>query len=323
MQEQSPAAGPSSSGPSLKVILAFGGIYVIWGTTYLAIAVSIQSVPPFISGGARFLFAALLMYGWLRLREARPFDGIDIKRAALCGLLLTGFGNGLVVWGQQGVPSGIAALLVAAIPIFILVIECVFFGGRLPQPRAAAGMLLAISGVAVIVAHAHTLSGAAKPIYVVGILLAVLSWSWGTLLQRQASIKPDRIVAFTALQVFFGGLLQLTLATASGEWRVLDLSQVSMASVVALLYLVVFGSMIALSCYSWLLTQVAPQKVATYALVNPVVAVVLGAIVLDEKITAVVVLAALAVLLGIALVLFPYKGLASWKALRSGEGEAA
>jgi drug/metabolite transporter (DMT)-like permease len=288
-----------------KVLLAFAGIYLIWGTTYLAIALSIRTLPPFTSGGVRFLIAALLMYLWLRWRAARPFEGIDLKRAALCGVLLTGFGNGLVVWAQQGVPSGITALLVAAIPIFILVVEYLFFAGGLPKPRIAVGMSIALAGVVIIVMQTRSLSGAAKPIYIAAILLAVLSWSFGTLLQRQAGVKPERIVAFTCVQIFFGALLQLTLATLNAEWRTLHVEGISLLSLLALLYLVVFGSVIALSCYSWLLTQVTPQKVATYALVNPVVALALGALVLGERITATAVLAALGVLLGISLVLFP------------------
>jgi drug/metabolite transporter (DMT)-like permease len=291
--------------PVARILMAFAGLYVIWGTTYLAIALSIQSLPPFTSGALRFFTAALLMYGWLRIKSPQPLEGIDIKKAALCGVLLTGFGNGLVVWAQQGVPSGIAALIVAAIPIFVVLVECAFFAGRWPQPRAAFGMLIATIGVAVIVTHTRTLSGAAKPIYIAAILLAVLSWSFGTLIQRQAGIKPARILAFTCVQIFFGALLQLSMAILNREWQVLDVAHVSATSLLATLYLVIFGSVIALSCYSWLLTQVAAQKVATYALVNPVVALILGALILGETISATAVFAALGVLVGISLVLFP------------------
>ena len=300
-----------------KIALAFAGIYLIWGTTYLAIALSIQTLPPFTSGAVRFFLAAAVMYAWLRFREPQPFAGISLKSAALCGVLLTGFGNGLVVWAQQGVPSGIAALLVAAIPIFVLVVECLFFAGKLPRPRAMLGMAIAMAGVLIIVLHTRSLSGTAKPIYVAAILVAVLSWSVGTLKQRQAKVDPSRIIAFTCAQIFFGALLQLFLALINTEWRVLDVSHVSTTSVVALLYLVVFGSIVALSCYSWLLTQIAPQKVATYALVNPVVALLLGAVFLQEKITFMAVLAAAGVLLGIALVLFPNWRLFPGKAVPS------
>ncbi|HYM35902.1 MAG TPA: EamA family transporter, partial [Steroidobacteraceae bacterium] len=163
------------------------------------------------------------------------------------------------------------------------------------------------------------LSGAAKPAYVIAILLAVSAWSFGTLLQRQAGVKAERVLSFTCAQIFFGGLLQLTLSVLSGEWHSINIAHVSWTSLAAVAYLLIFGSVIALSCYSWLLTQVAPQKVATYALVNPVVALLLGALVLNEKITATAILAALAVLLGIGLVLFPVARLPAWKMSRSTE----
>ena len=307
----------STASHSSRIALAFAGIYLIWGTTYLAIALAIRTLPPFFSGGVRFLLAAGLMYAWLRWRTRAPLQSVDWKRAALCGVLLTGFGNGLVVWAQQGVPSGIAALLVAAIPVFVVAVEYLFFGGRLPGFRGALGIVLALSGVAIIVAHTHDLSGAARPIYVVAILLAVLSWSFGTLLQRTA-VKPGQVLAFTCVQIFFGGVAQLVLATLNNEWRILSLPALSWQSLVALMYLVIFGSIVALNCYLWLLTQVAPQKVSTYALVNPVVALLLGAAVLGERITGLALLSTALVLLGIALILMPKEGiqaLLQWRRL--------
>src|SRR5262249_23571145 len=150
-----------------------------------------------------------------------------------------------------------------AIPIFVLLLEYCFFGGRLPQARVALGMLIALGGVVVIVAHTHDLSGAAKPIYIVAILAAVLSWSLGTLFQRQANVRSEQVLAFTCAQIFFGGLLQISLATIVGEWTELNVAHVSLTSALAVLYLVVFGSIVALSCYSWLLTKISAQKVAT------------------------------------------------------------
>jgi len=301
-----------------KIVLAFAAIYVIWGTTYLAIALSIQTLPPFASGGIRFVIAALLVFAGLRARHSRPFEGIDMKRAAISGATLTGLGNGLVIWAQQGLPSGIAALIVAVIPIIVLLVEILFFSGKLPTARAALGMSVALLGVITIVIHTHDLSGSAQPIYVAAILCAVVSWSFGTVFQRRACVPSQRIMAFTCAQMFFGGLLQLSLATISGEWRHFNLAMISFTSIGALLYLVVFGSIIALSSYTWLLTKMPAQKVATYALVNPVVALVLGAFVLNEKITVTAVLAALGVLIGIALVLFPSGGL-KWKLWRQSE----
>lgn len=297
---------PVAADKSKQIWLAFAGIYLIWGTTYLAIAIAIQTLPPFTSGSIRFLLAAALLYAWLRSRTTQPLVGINFKSAALCGVLLTGFGNGFVIWAQQGVPSGIAALIVAAIPIFILLVEWLCFGGKLPNARAAIGMLLALSGVAVIVVHTHSLSGNAQPLYVAAILIAVLAWSFGTLLQRQA-VQPGQVLSFTCAQIFFGGLAQTLFALLNREWQVFDWARLSLASCLATLYLIVFGTLVALNCYLWLLTQVSPQKVATYALVNPAVALLLGAAILGERITLLAVFAALGVLLGIGLVLFQPK----------------
>jgi len=285
------------------IALAFACLYVIWGTTFLGIALAIQTLPPFTSGAIRFLFAAALMYAGLRLRGARPLAGVDWRMALPCGVLLTGFGNGLVVWAQQGVPSGIAALVVASIPVFVLLIDWLCFEKRAPSVPAALGVALGVVGVASIVMHTRSLSGHAQPLHLVALLLAVFSWSIGTLLQKRA-IAHGGVAAFTCAQLFFGGLLQLILASFNLEWRVLDLGQVSSTSVLAVLYLAVFGSIVTFSCYAWLLARVPAQKVSTYAVVNPVVALLLGAWLLDEPITTAVVGSMLLVLLGVSLVLF-------------------
>jgi len=251
------------------------------------------------------MIATLLMYVWLRSKSLLPFEGVEIKRAALCGVLLSGLGNGLVVWGQQGVPSGIAALLAASIPIFVMAFDCAFFGSRLPGARMGFGMAIALCGVVSIVMHTRTMSGLARPAHIAAISLAVLAWSFGTLLQRHATIASHRVFAFTCIQIFFGALVQLFLATLSGEWRDLDISRVSMTSALATLYLATFASVGLLSAYSWLLTQMSPQKLATYSLVNPVIALVLGALALGEPITLIAALAALSVVVGVAFVLFP------------------
>jgi drug/metabolite transporter (DMT)-like permease len=288
---------------SLSVLGAFAGIYVVWGTTYLAIAIAIQTLPPFISGGSRFLLAGALMYAWLRAKHPRPFEGVNIRAMALCGVLLSGVGNGFVVWAQQGIPSGIAALMVAAVPVIVLILDWIFFSRRAPSRQALVGIAIALAGVVTIVMHTRSLSGNAQPLFVLAMLLATTGWSFGTLLQKR-SAGPQTVLSFTCGQMLAGGLFQLLMATVTGEWAQFDPSKVSLSSVLAVLYLITFGSIVALNCYLWLLTRVSAQKVTTYALVNPVVALVLGAIVLQERITVLAVTAAVLVLLGVALVLF-------------------
>ncbi len=294
---------PAMTSKKIQIALAFLAIYVIWGTTYLGIALAIQTLPPFISGGIRFVVAAALMYVWLRMRTPRPLAGVPFNKALLVGVLLSGIGNGFVIWAQQGVPSGIAALVVAAMPVFVLLSDWAFFSRRSPTPGALFGMLVALAGVVVIVLHGHSLSGNVRSMHVVALICAVLGWSFGTLIQRGAA-QPGTVLSFTCSQMFWGGIFQLSLAVLTGEWDGFVFSNVSLISMGALAYLVVFGSLIGLNCYLWLLTRVPAQKVTTYALVNPVIALFLGGVVLHERLSASTTGAALLVLTGVALVLF-------------------
>lgn len=294
---------PISVSLSLGVLLAFAGIYIIWGTTYLAIAIAIQTLPPFISGALRFLLAGVLMAAWLRLRSPRPFAGVNLPAAALCGVLLAGIGNGFVIWAQQGIPSGITALIVAAMPVTVLVLDWAWFSRRAPTRQGLLGTAIALAGVTTIVLHTRTISGEASPMHLAALIVAVVGWSLGTLLQKRSAGK-DQVFSFTGAQMLFGGAFQLALSVFNGEWSTFDPAAVSLSSWLAVGYLVVFGSLIGLNCYLWLLTRVSASKVTTYALVNPVVALLLGALVLHEEITSVAVLATLLVLFGVSLVLF-------------------
>lgn len=288
---------------TLPIVAAFAGIYFLWGTTYLGIAFAIQTVPPFISGAMRFLVAGALMYAWLRLRDRAPLSGVNLVAAASTGVLLTGLGNGFVIWSQQGIPSGIAALIVTAVPVVVLVLDWMFFSKRAPARGALTGTGIAIAGVVAIVMHTRSLSGSVHVLHLLALIVAVVAWSLGTLVQKRYATAQS-VLSFTCAQMLFGGLFQLAMSWIDAEWSHFDPSSVSLASVLALGHLIVFGSLIGLNCYLWLLTRVPASKVTTYALVNPVVALVLGAVVLDERITLVAVVAAGLVLVGVALVLF-------------------
>lgn len=288
---------------SVGMLAAFAALYFFWGTTYLAIAIAIRDVPPFISGGVRFLLAGLVMYAWLRWRESRPLANVDLKMAALAGVLLSGVGNGFVVWAQQGIPSGIAALTVAAVPVIVLLLDWAFFSKRAPTRLALLGTTIAVIGVVTIVTHTRSLSGEAHPLYLLSLLTAIVCWSFGTLIQKRV-VQPGTVLSFTCAQMLFGSLFQLGMSLVDREWTHFDPSTVTWSAVLAIGYLIVFGSIVSLNCYLWLLTKVSAPKVATYALVNPVVALLLGALVLDERLTALAVSAAVLVLLGVGLVLF-------------------
>ena len=290
--------------PSLaRILLAFAGIYIIWGTTFLAIAFALRTIPAFFSGGARFLIAGGLMYAWLRLREPRPFSGLQIGGSILIGVLMTGIGNGFVVWAQTGLPSGITALFVGTLPVSTLILDWLFFSRRAPTAQSALGVAIGLVGVVVLTAHTHSFSGSVRPLHVIAVLTAELAWSAGTLLQRRY-VSAERVMNFVCLQMLAGAVFQLLMGCIDREWIGFVPAHISIQSVLAVLYLVVFGSLVAVNCYSFLVAHVPAQKVTTYALVNPVIALALGAIVLGEKITPTTILSAILVLVGVALVLF-------------------
>jgi drug/metabolite transporter (DMT)-like permease len=289
--------------PLSKVLPAFAGIYIIWGTTFLCIALAIQTIPAFFSGAARFALAGALMYLWLRWREPRPFSGLNIGGSILCGVLLTGIGNGFVVWAELALPSGVAALFISALPVLVLLLNWAYFTRRAPTLAATIGGTLGLAGVLVLTLNSHALSSTVRPIHVIAILTAVLGWALGTLLQRRY-VKADRVVNYSCLQMLAGAGFQGLMGVLNREWVGFSPRAVSLTSLLALLYLVVFGSIIAVNCYSYLLAHVAAQKVATYALVNPVIALALGALVLHERITPAAVVAAVLVLAGVGIVLF-------------------
>lgn len=303
----------AASGGTLAILAAFAGIYVIWGTTYLAIAFAIRTVPPFVSGAARFLIAAGLLYVWLLWRKPQSFAGVNVPMGLFCGVLLSGIGNGFVIWAQQGIPSGIAALIVTAVPVVVAIIDWAMFSKRAPSKQALLGIAVAVGGVATIILHTRTLAGHAQPLHLFAMVASVIGWSFGTLLQKRAA-NADTVLSFTCVQMLGGGSFQLAMSFIDGEWRTFDVGAVSFASIVAIAYLIVFGSLIALNSYLWLLTRVPAQKVTTYALVNPVVALILGALVLGERVTPLAAASAALVLVGVALVLF--QG-ARWQTLRA------
>jgi drug/metabolite transporter (DMT)-like permease len=289
------------------ILLAFTGIYIIWGTTFLGIALAIRTIPPFFSGGFRFLIAGGLMYLWLRSRSAQPFGDLNIGGAVLCGVLLSGIGNGFVIWAQQGLPSGIAALFVGALPVLVLVFDWLFFSHRAPTPRAAVGVAIGLTGVITLSLHTHSMAGHVRPIHVLAVMTAELGWALGSLLQRRY-VTPQRLGSYTCLQMLAGGVFQLLMGLVDREWLGFSVSQVSLQSLLAVAYLVIFGSIIAVNCYSYLLAHVPATRVSTYALVNPVIALALGAIVLHEKITPVALMCMVLVIAGVALVLLPARG---------------
>jgi drug/metabolite transporter (DMT)-like permease len=211
-------------------------------------------------------------------------------------------GNGFVMWAQQGVPSGIAALIVGAVPVLVQVFDWAFFSRRVPTTRTIAGICTALLGVGTVILHTHSLAGDVKTSYLIALLVAVTAWSWGTLLQRGA-VMPERLLAFGVIQMFAGGAFQALMGGLTGEWRTFDAASVDLHAWLAILYLAIPGSVITFTAYLWLLSHVSAQKATTYALVNPVVALILGALILGEQITWLSAAAAALVIVGVGIVL--------------------
>jgi drug/metabolite transporter (DMT)-like permease len=267
------------------VWLALAVLYVVWGSTYLGIAIAVDTIPPFLMAAARFLLAGLVLFGWTLLRGSlvRP-SRREWRDSAIVGTLLLGGGMGMVAWGEQTIPSGITALVVAMMPVWVAVIGHVFLGERLPR-LTIAGIVVGFVGVGILVGPtALGGAGALDPLGLGAVLLSPVSWSIGSLYASHRAVLPRQPLVATGAQMVAGGLVLTLMGTLSGEIARLSLPTISGPSLAAFLYLVVIGSLLAFTAYGWLL-RVAPLPfIATYAYVNPVVAVILGAIVLREPI---------------------------------------
>lgn len=273
---------PSESPPSRTLVLAaFAVIYIVWGSTYLAIRVAIESMPPFLMAGTRFLIAGALMYGWSRLRGAPRPRRVAWRAALLLGALFLLGGNGGVVWAEQHVASGLAAVLVALMPIWTAIVEWVRPGGRRPGLMTTAGLLTGFVGVALLLAPG---SAGAAPIHPVGaavLIAASLSWAIGSVISKGMPL-PESGAQSSGMQMLAGGALLVLAGLATGEAAAVHPAAISGRSAAALLYLITFGSLLGFGAFTWLLRVTSPARVATYAYVNPVVAVVLGWALLGE-----------------------------------------
>ena len=282
-----------------KIAIAFLAVYVFWGMTYLAMRIAVEEIPPYLMAGTRFVLAGAILFAWAR-RRGDPAPSVQQWRAAAVvgGFLLLG-GNASVAWAEQRVPSGLAALLIGVMPIWMVSLEWLRRGSR-PSKQVVAGLLLGAVGVGLLVlpqgsGNGMDLLGAAV------LILAAASWAWGSVISKSAPLPKSPFLA-TSMEMIAGGILCLLVAVLSGELRGFSLPDVSGRAGLAWLYLVVFGSLVAFTAYIWLLGVTSIAKVGTYAYVNPIVAVLLGWAVLGEPVTLRTVAAAAVILLGVALV---------------------
>lgn len=290
-----PQPGDASAG---SIAAALGAVYVIWGSTYLAIRFAVETLPPFLMAGTRFLVAGVVLYAWRR-SVGFPAPTASQWRVAIVvgGLMLLG-GNGGVVWAEQWIESGTAALIVTTVPFWMVLLDWLRPGGRPPRLLVWVGILVGFGGVALLLGRPEP-----GPNYLAGALVLVLAsvaWAIGSLYTR-ASALPAPLLA-TAMQMLAGGALLLLAGVLTGEVSRVDPATFSARSLLALGYLIVFGSLIGYSAYVWLLRVTTPSLASTYAFVNPVIAVILGWLLAGEAMNARVAVATAVIAGSVALI---------------------
>ncbi len=275
-------------------------VYVVWGSTYLAIRFAVQTMPPFLMAATRFLLAGGVLFVFRRTwGDGAPSDR-EWYSAAIIGLLLLLGGNGGVVWAEQRVSSGHAALMVGAEPLWMVLIDSLRPGGRRPGWLAMAGVLVGFAGVVVLIGPGASRADRVDPVGVGVLILASLCWAAGSLYSRKAALPPSPLLG-TGMEMIIGGLGLLALGTLTGEWGRLNLSGITAESWRGLGYLIVFGSWVGFGSYTWLLRVAPTSLVSTYAYVNPIVAVLMGNWLAAEPLTPRTLIAAAVIVGSVAL----------------------
>lgn len=292
------AAGRSSRA---MMLLAFAVVYVVWGSTYLAIRYAVETLPPFLMAGTRFVLAGGILYAWSCWRDGERATSLNWRAAIIAGALLLLGGNGAVVWAEQRVPSGLAALLVATMPFWMILADWIRPGGTAPRPGVALGIAVGLLGMVILVGPGSLRGDAVDPLGAAVLTFGAASWAVGSLYARQAPL-PRNAVFGTGLEMLAGGTLLLALGAATGELGRLDLSSASSESLAGFFYLVVFGSLIGFTAFAWLLRVATPAAVSTYAFVNPVVAVLLGWAIAHEPVSSRTIAAAAVIVGSVALI---------------------
>ena len=285
------------------VLVAFAAVYVVWGSTYLAIRIGIESFPPLILAGLRHLSVGLFLYPLMRWKTGIKPTSANWRTAIVAGALLLFVGNGGVSWAEQTVPSGVTALLVATVSLWLVTVDWLRPGGVRPAPRVVMGLLMGFGGLALLVGPAH-LGGSERvnPVGAAVLVIASLAWACGSLYSKHGGM-PSSPMLGVAMQSFAGGVILLVAGLFAGEFRGLHLGAISLRSWLALGYLIVFGSGIGFSAYIYILHKSTAARVATYAFVNPVVALFLGWLIASETITLRTILAAAVILTAVILVI--------------------
>lgn len=297
---------PTTSPPSRTALaLGFAAVYLIWGSTYLAIRFGVETLPPFLMAAVRFVVPGAGMYLFFRRRGAPAPSLRQWRSAAIVGTLMLLGGNGLVTWAEQWVPSGLTALIIASVPLWMAVMNWVLEPAARPRVAGIAGIVAGFAGVAILVMHGDgggaEAAGARTLVGSLAIVLASGLWAAGSLASRRLDLPRNPFLS-SAMQMLGGAAALALVGTLAGDWSRVDLAAVTAKSALSLLYLMTFGSVIALSSYVWLLQVTTPAKVSTYAYVNPVVAVFLGWALAGEPVTGRTIAAAVIIVAAVILI---------------------
>jgi drug/metabolite transporter (DMT)-like permease len=287
----------------IRIWTALIAIYAIWGSTYLAIRFAVQTIPPFLMAGTRFLVAGTILYTWRRLAGDPAPTRKQWQSAAIIGLLLLLGGNGVVSWAEQKVVSGVAALMVGSIPLWVVLIEAVWPGRPKPSWKILIGVFIGFLGIAVLIGPDELVGGnhTIDPIGAGALLLAACLWAIGSIYTSEATLPASPLLG-TSMEMLGGAGGLLLVGTLTGEWGRLNLNGISLNSVTGLVYLIVFGSLIGFASFSWLLRVAPISLVSTYAYVNPLVAVILGNLIAQEPLNFRIMLSAVVIVGSVILI---------------------
>ncbi|MGC3959726.1 MAG: EamA family transporter [Verrucomicrobiota bacterium] len=292
----------SQTAPLGLVIAAFAAVYVIWGSTYLGIRYAVESIPPFLMAATRHLLAGVVLFSYARLRGAKAPTLAQWRDAAIAGTLMLVIGNGGVTWAEQMIPSGIAALLVALTPVWMVLIDWARPGGVRPRALVGLGLGIGIAGVVLLARKQMAGTGSAYGWGVMALLAASICWALGSVFNRTAR-KPDSAFLGVSMQMIAGGGVLLAISVLQGEARKFSFANVTALSFWSWLYLAIAGSLVAYTAYVWLLHASTPARVATYAYVNPLIAVLLGCTLGREAFEPIIYLAGGLIIVAVVLVL--------------------
>jgi drug/metabolite transporter (DMT)-like permease len=288
--------------PLWKTLLAFGIIYFVWGSTFFAIRVGVHEAPPLVFAALRFVVAGAAMYAWLTARGERAPTMRQWGSASILAFLIFVCDYGLLFWAEQRVPSGIAAVVLATIPVFIALAEILFLKTQRLTVRLGVALLIGVGGVAALTSHSLKLGGA--PVETAGaiaLIVASVSWAIATVISRRLALPESKTMS-AAAQMLAGGVMLVVCAAVAGQWKEFHPATYSRGVWFALAYLIVAGSIIGFTAYVWLIHRESPTKVGTYAYVNPVVAVVVGYFLGGEPLGLRTILGTLLVLVSVVLI---------------------